>query len=952
MYDFKNVEEEIRNFWDEKRIFDKLRKKNKGKKRWSFIDGPITANNPMGVHHAWGRTYKDLFHRFKAMQGHEIRYQNGFDAQGLWIEREEEKDLGLKNKKEIEKFGIKKFVESCKRRVEKFSKIQTEQSIKLGMWMDWENSYYTNTDNNNLHNWFLLKKYFEKGWLYKGNDVVPWCPRCGTASSKHDIVTEGYREVTHNALFMKFPIEGRKKEFFLIFTTTPWTVPANVAIAANEKSDYVKIKQEDNFYWIAKKRLNEIKGDYKVVEEKKGNLLKGIRYIMPYGTLPEQKKVVHSVVMWDLASDEEGTGFVHVAPGCGSEDYALGKKLKLPVVAPLNDVGFYEKNYGNFSGKKYSEVNREVLDDLEKIGFVYKIEKIKHRYPHCWRCGEELVFRLVDEWYIKSKDMRKKLINENKKVKWYPEYGNTRQEDWFENMDDWLISRKRYYGLPLPIWECKGCGKIEVIENIKELRNKAVDKKKVDELKEIHRPWVDEIKIKCEKCGEEVSRIEDVGDAWLDAGIVPFSTLNYLQNKKYWNEWFPADLISENLPGQYRGWFNALSWASVALTGKLPFKAVFGYETVKDEKGEEMHKSKGNAIWFDEAVEKVGADTMRLLYCQQNPSQELRFGFNVLKEQKNQINILYNMEKLIEKSKSKKQLKIEDRWIISRLNSVIKDVTEEIEKLHPHTATKFLYEFWLNDLSRKYIQIVRDRLSSDDESAKNVLGEVYVELLKLCAPFMPFVAEKIWQNLKKRKIVSEESVHLCDWPKSDKRKIDKNMEKRMENATRIIETGLMKRDKAGMGLRWPLAKINVLVKGKENYKDFEGVIKTQLNIKKIQWKSPASKGTEFDLELDTTLTPELEAEGYARELARQIQAFRKNLNLKKEDFVDTRIIVGESEFSKILESQKKFLKERTNSKKFEILVKNVTTDKERFKNIIDFTIKNKRGIIEIIIPGQ
>jgi len=358
MYDFKNVEEEIRNFWDEKRIFDKLRKKNKGKKRWSFIDGPITANNPMGVHHAWGRTYKDLFHRFKAMQGHEIRYQNGFDAQGLWIEREEEKDLGLKNKKEIEKFGIKKFVESCKRRVEKFSKIQTEQSIKLGMWMDWENSYYTNTDNNNLHNWFLLKKYFEKGWLYKGNDVVPWCPRCGTASSKHDIVTEGYREVTHNALFMKFPIEGRKKEFFLIFTTTPWTVPANVAIAANEKSDYVKIKQEDNFYWIAKKRLNEIKGDYKVVEEKKGNLLKGIRYIMPYGTLPEQKKVVHSVVMWDLASDEEGTGFVHVAPGCGSEDYALGKKLKLPVVAPLNDVGFYEKNYGNFSGKKYSEVNR------------------------------------------------------------------------------------------------------------------------------------------------------------------------------------------------------------------------------------------------------------------------------------------------------------------------------------------------------------------------------------------------------------------------------------------------------------------------------------------------------------------------------------------------------------------------------------------------------------------
>ena len=499
MYDFKEIEEDVRGFWEKNRIFEKLIKKNKGKKRWSFIDGPITANNPMGVHHARGRTYKDLFHRFKAMQGYDTRWQNGFDCQGLWVEREEERDLGLKNKTDIEKFGILNFVKSCRKRVEKFSKIQTEQSIKLGQWMNWKNSYYTMSDNNNLHNWFLLKKYYDKGWLYKGKDVVPWCWRCGTASSKHDIVTEGYKEVIHKALFMRFPVAGKKKEYFLIFTTTPWTVPANVVIAVNEKINYVKIKQEDEYYWLAEKRLGEIKGNYKIIENKKGKELEGIKYEMPYSYLKQQKNSPHKVVLWDLASEEEGTGIVHCAPGCGAEDYELGKKLKLPAISPLNETGIYQKDYKNFSNKKYSEVNKEVMEDMEKRGFVYKIEDYSHRYPHCWRCGEELVFRLVDEWYIKCKEIRNKLINENKKINWYPEYGKIRQEDWFENMDDWLISRKRYWGLPLPIWECE-CGEIEVFGNLKELRNRATDKKKVDALQEIHRPWIDEIKIKCKKC--------------------------------------------------------------------------------------------------------------------------------------------------------------------------------------------------------------------------------------------------------------------------------------------------------------------------------------------------------------------------------------------------------------------------------------------------------------------
>src|SRR3989344_7445406 len=345
MLDYNKQELEILKFWEEKKIFDKIRKKNKGKKKWSFIDGPITANNPMGVHHAWGRTYKDVYHRFKAMQGHETRYQNGFDCQGLWVEREEEKDLGLKNKTDIEKFGILDFVKSCRKRVEKFSKVQTQQSIRLGQWMDWDNSYYTMTDNNNLHNWFLLKNYFERGGLYKGKDAVPWCWRCGTASSKHDIATEGYKEVTHTALFMQFPLKDKPDECFLIFTTTPWTIPANVAIAVNSDINYVKVENNGIKYWLAKSRLEELEGEYKILDNKKGAELEGIEYVMPYADLEVQNGAKHKVVLWDLASEEEGTGIVHIAPGCGAEDYDLGKKEALPAISPLDETGVYKEGF-------------------------------------------------------------------------------------------------------------------------------------------------------------------------------------------------------------------------------------------------------------------------------------------------------------------------------------------------------------------------------------------------------------------------------------------------------------------------------------------------------------------------------------------------------------------------------------------------------------------------------
>lgn len=937
MLDFNANELEILKFWEKEKIFDKLRKKNSRKKKWSFIDGPITANNPMGVHHAWGRTYKDIFQRFKAMQGFDQRFQNGFDCQGLWVEREEEKDLGLKNKADIEKFGILNFVNACRKRVEKFSKIQTEQSIRLGQWMDWENSYYTMSDNNNLHNWHLIKTYFENGWLYKGKDSVPWCWRCGTASSKHDITTEGYREVIHTALYMQLPLQERPDEYILVFTTTPWTIPANVALAVNPNLNYVKVDSEGQKLWLAESRLMELVGKYKILEKKKGNFLVGLHYIAPYRDLEVHAKTPNKIVAWDLASGEEGTGIVHIAPGCGAEDYDLGKKEKLPAISPLDEAGVYKEGFGEFSLRKYTDVNAAVINDLEQRRFLYKTAQIKHRYPHCWRCGEELVFRLVDEWYVKCDEIRKKLIQENKKIKWFPEYGKKRQEEWFKNLGDWLISRKRYWGLPLPIWEC-GCGNIEVIGSLEELRKKAIDKKKVDSLPEIHRPWIDEIKIKCEKCKNEIQRIKDVGDAWLDAGIVPFSTLNYLNDKNYWNAWFPADFISENMPGQYRGWFNALFWASVTLTEKAPFKSILGYETLKDEKGEEMHKSKGNAIWFNDAVEKIGADPMRLLYTLQDPAQELRFGFLVVKEPKNSLNILYNISKLITNVPEEKDLSTEDKWIISKFNSLIINATNELENLHPHLSIREIQNFWLNDLSRGYIQYVRDRLAAEDKKVNCVLNLIYRDLLKLCAPFIPFLTEKIWQELKARKIIKEESVHLADWPIADKKKIDSSLDSIFEIIEKIIENGMAERDKVKIGLRWPLASAKIFISdekiGEKNLQIISEVIKKQLNIKNVEFRFSQANKNNFAVEFDTKITPELEAEGFSREFARKVQEERKKLGLQKIDKIE--ISISTDKITKdMLDKHMEFLKDRINASSL------VFVDKIP-KNANFFSVKDKK----------
>jgi isoleucyl-tRNA synthetase len=905
---FPEIEHQILEFWEKGKFFEKLVAKNKGKKKFSFLDGPITANNPMGVHHAWGRTYKDLFQRFYAMLGYDQRYQNGFDCQGLWVEVEVERELGFKSKRDIERYGIDKFVQKCKERVLKYSAIQTQQSIRLGQWMDWANSYYTMSDENNYTIWYFLKKCYEKGWIYKGTDVMPWCARCGTALSEHEIVTEGYREMVHPGLYLRFPIIGQKNEYLLVWTTTPWTLTANVACAVHPEIIYAKVKmpkgkQDEASYYLAKNRLAILHPEpYEVLAEIPGKELVGLRYRGPYDELKAQTGIIHKVVAWDLVSETEGTGIVHIAPGCGKEDFDLGKKEDLAVIAPLDENGIFLPNFGTLTGKSVKEAQEEIFKDLKEKKILYKIEDYTHRYPVCWRCDSELVFRLVDEWFIKMDELRYQIMESAKQVRWIPEFGLDRELDWLLNMQDWCISKKRYWGLALPIYECQ-CGNFLVVGGKEELKALAVEGWDRFEGHSPHRPWIDEVKIKCPKCHAKVSRILDVGNPWLDAGIVPFSTTHYLTDRKYWQEWFPFDFITECFPGQFRNWFYAILAMSTVLEQRAPFKTLLGHALVKDENGEDMHKSKGNVIWFDEAAERMGADVMRWIFIGQNPTLNLNFGYTLGRETTRKLLTLWNVYNFFITYARIDQYKpntyatqlnptVLDRWIISRLNTTIKSVRTHLMDYDP-APTVTAIESFIDDMSLWYVRLSRRRFWKSEDDVDKLTGyetlyECLVKLVKLIAPFMPFLAEAIYQNLVVSVCPQEPaSVHLCDYPEADETKIDWKLETDIALVRKLVSLGHAAREKVRIKVRQPLAKATIYTKNPDDEKLLEPyltTIKEELNVKVVDVKKQDGLSQEqYAVILDTKITEELENEGFSRELVHKVQNLRKEAGFEVTD---------------------------------------------------------------------
>lgn len=854
---FIDLEHEILQLWEEEKYYDKLVAKNKGKKLFRFLDGPITANNPMGVHHAWGRSIKDIFIRYKSMRGYDCRRQNGFDSQGLWVEVEVEKQLGFKTKKDIEEYGMDKFTRQCVERVKHFSGIITEQSKRLGQWMDWDNSYYTNTDLNIQGIWHFLKVCDDNGWIKREYKPMPWCPRCGTSLSEHEM-TGSYKLMTHNSVFFKLPLKEINSRI-LVWTTTPWTLSSNVALAVNPEIDYVevKIKSDEKTLILAKNAIKYLGDDkLEVIRAFKGEELVGMHYETCFPDIPAQAGIEHKVVAWEDVAADEGTGVVHIAPGCGVEDFELGERLGLPKVMPIDDMGIYLDGFGWMTGKDSHTVADEVFEHLKADDKLYKVEPHEHSYPVCWRCKSEVVFRLVPAWYIRTEELKPRLIKNANSVKWEPASNGKRMNDWLNNMGDWNISRKRYYGLPLPFYPCD-CGEVTVIGSKAELREKAVDPAKVDALPELHRPWVDEIKIKCPHCGKEVSRVSEIGDVWLDAGIVPYSTFGYFTDRKEWEKNFPAEWVTE-MHEQVRLWFYSMLFMSTVLEDRAPYERVVTNSAVVAEDGSKFSKT-GFMIKFDEAAEKIGADTVRYLYAGAPNTNDVRFGFNLGDEARRKMLSFWNIYTFFDTyaqidkpvftdyKPNMADMTATDKWLIVRTNEFIEKAQSYMDDYKVYLLIKD-FEVFVDDISNWYIRTNRRRFwKTEDEQDKMVAYWTLFTALKACvqvmAPVIPFMTEYIWQKLiKVCEPNSAESVHLSDWPTVIEGFEDDGIIEETALARDVIAVAMRLRNEQQIKVRQPLNKLFICCESDkaDKIKTFEKNILDELNIKNIEYIGDAN----------------------------------------------------------------------------------------------------------------
>ncbi len=856
--DHPALEEEVLAWWEEERIFDRLRERNRGGPRWSFIDGPVTANKKLGVHTAWSRTLKDVFQRYKALRGFDQRYQNGYDCQGLWVEVGVERELGLNSKREIEAYGIDKFARKCRDTVNYFAGELTRGSKRLGQWMDWGNDYFTFSDTNIEYIWRFLKHVHEQGWLYLGHRSTEWCPRCGTSISQHELSqADVYREKLDPSLFVRFPLVERKGESLVVWTTTPWTLPANVAAAVKPDAEY---GLRDGREWVAVK----LDPDGQFTRRVRGEELVGLHYRGPFDELPAASGVEHLVIPWEDVTMDQGTGIVHIAPGAGTEDFELSREHGLTVLAPVDEAGRFYDDYGWLHGLSTIEAADQIVENLAEKGVLVEAGTYEHSYPHCWRCGTPLIFRISDDWFIAVDDIRPTLLEANATVHWTPAQYGKRMDDWLRNLGDWNISRRRYFGLPLPIYPCS-CGHVNVIGSRAELEARATGG--LDQLEELHRPWIDNVPVRCESCGQETRRIADVGDVWLDAGIVPFSTLGWqnsefipegyatgaakgvtnadLPDHAYWEQWFPADWVTE-MREQIRLWFYSLLFMSVVLTGRAPYRRVLTFEKLLDVEGREMHGSWGNMIEGEEAFARMGADVMRYLYCQQPPWQNIRFGFGPAEEVKRRLLTLWNSFKFfvdyanverfeprwedLERGVDGVELRPLDRWLLARTEQLVDEATDALESELTYRLVQS-FESFVDDLSNWYIRRSRRRFYSYDEAAFRTLWTALVRSLQVVSVVMPFLAEHLWRNLTAGLDDAPPSTFLAAWPVARER--DERLLAEVLEVRSIVELGRQARGEAGLKLRQPLRRL--VVQGAELARSHAEEIAEELRVKGVEF---------------------------------------------------------------------------------------------------------------------
>jgi len=838
------VESEILKKWKEENILEKTIKNREGRENWVFYDGPATANGKPGIHHMVAKELKDTFCKYKTMKGYRVLRKVGWDTHGLPVEVQVEKQLGFSGKKDIEEYGIEAFNQKCRESVWENESAFRDLTDKMGQFIDIDNPYITYNNDYIETEWWILKKFFDEGLLYNGFKVTPYCPRCGTSLSSHEVAQE-YKEISVNTITVPFKVKNEEDTYILVWTTTPWTLLANVAACVNPKFEYLKVEFEGKKYIVGATLADKVFGEgYTVLEKYKGTDLVGLEYEQFIPVLKTDKKAFY-VTADDYVTDEDGTGIVHIAPAFGVDDNNVGMKYDLPVLNPVGPDGKYTE--GPWVGRLVvdPELEVDIIKYLAAENKIFKKQKILHNYPHCWRCKTPLLYYAKPSWYIKTTAFKDKIIEANNKVNWHPSYvGEKRFANWLENMVDWGISRNRYWGTPIPLWTCE-CGHIECIGSRAELVEKAQEK--IDETIELHRPFVDDIHLTCPDCGKTMTRITDVLDCWFDSGAMPFSQYHYpFENKELFETQFPADFIAEGVD-QTRGWFYTLLVISTFVMGESSYKNVLVNDLLLDKYGKKMHKSRGNAIEPFGIIEKYGADTIRWYLPSVSPVwTPIKFDEDGLKDVyskfistlKNTYNFFATYANLDNVNPTEYNIDYDsleeiDKWLLSKYNRLVKNVDNYMENYDLTNTVRDIQNFVSEDLSNWYIRRNRNRFWSSelDDSKKAVYQTTYEVLEGICrliAPIVPFVSEEIFTKLTGR-----ESVHLEDYPVFESKYINDNIEARMDLVRNLISLGRNIREEVKIKVRQPLSEALIDGKNEELISDLVPLIEEELNVKKV-----------------------------------------------------------------------------------------------------------------------
>ena len=913
------VENDYLEKWQKEDILNKCIEERKDSKNFVFYDGPATANGMPGLHHMVGKFLKDSFCKYKNMQGYKVLRKVGWDTHGLPVEVQVEKKLGFNGKNDIEKYGIKEFNEECRKAVWENEKAFCDLTNKMGQFIDLDNRYITYDNNYIETEWWILKKFFDERLFYEGSKILPYCPRCGTGLASHE-VAQGYKEVSVDTVIV--PMKKKDEDvYFLVWTTTPWTLISNVALCVNPDENYILAKSMDYKFIVAEKLAKNILGeDYEVLETYKGKDLEYTEYEQLIPEIIVDKKAFF-VTCDDYVTMEDGTGIVHIAPAFGQDDANVGKKYNLPYVNPVGEDGKY--TCGPWKGMFVFDADLEVIKYLKANDKLFKKQKIVHNYPHCWRCKSPLIYYSKPSFYLEVTKIKDKIIEENNKVNWHPAFvGEKRFGNWLENMNDWAISRSRYWGTPLPLWRCS-CGYDEMIGSRKELVEKSIEK--IDESIELHRPFVDDVHIKCPKCGNTMSRVKDVIDCWFDSGSMPFAQYHYpFENKELFESQFPADFIAEGID-QTRGWFYSLLVISTFVKGISPYKNVLVNELLLDKNGQKMHKSRGNAIEPFSIMKKYGADTVRwylpyvspvwtpLKFDEEGLKEVYSKFFNPLKNTYNFFALYANTDEINidECNVSYNDLEEIDKWLLSKYNTLLKYVTDAYEEYDLNKVVRSITEFVSEDLSNWYIRRNRKRFwgSTLDNSKKAVYKTTYdvlVGLSEMIAPVVPFISEEIYT-----KLTGNYSVHTSDFPKYDLSKVNKEIERKMDLVRDLISSGRYVREEVKIKVRQPLQEVLLDIKNKDIIGNLTELIKEELNVKEVLFVSDLNEY------MNLTVKPNFKEVG---------KIFGKNINL----FASLLLELSPEDISKL-----------QNNETINMNIDN--TDYEITNNMVDIRISSKEG---------